>query len=117
MSSRLSRGYKDLELSNATLRTEDLLQAFTSFLDIIKSECHIENEVDSIKEEIEVLEDMDSDTAVFILNEDLFNLLNEIAPEGCYFGSHEGDGSCFGFWFCEQELEVIDGGLAGEETG
>ena len=30
--------------------------------------------------------------------EDLFALLNEMALDGMYFGSHEGDSSDFGFW-------------------
>lgn len=33
-----------------------------------------------------------------IWNEDIFNYLNEISPSGYYFGSSDGDGSCFG-WF------------------
>ena len=39
----------------------------------------------------------DSEAAGWEL-EELFNMLCEVAPEGTYFGAHEGDGACFGFW-------------------
>ena len=34
--------------------------------------------------------------------EELFDLLNGLAPEGYYFGAHEGDGADFGFWKTEE---------------
>jgi hypothetical protein len=37
----------------------------------------------------------------FVLDE-IFERLNNIAPDDCYFGAHEGDGALFGFW----DLEV-----------
>jgi len=39
----------------------------------------------------------DSEDAHWYL-EGLFDALNDLAPEGYYFGSHEGNGSDYGFW-------------------
>lgn len=41
------------------------------------------------------------------LVQDLFNELNELAPEGWFFGAHPGDGADFGWW--------RDGDYAGED--
>lgn len=35
--------------------------------------------------------------------EDIFDYFNNISPKGYYFSSHEGDGSCFGWWKYEEE--------------
>ncbi len=36
------------------------------------------------------------------------NALNYIAPAGTYFGAHEGDGACFGFWQATDPFEGED---------
>jgi len=42
-------------------------------------------------------EAFDDDMASEIIG-DMMDALNELAPDGYYFGAHEGDGSDFGFW-------------------
>lgn len=45
------------------------------------------------------------------LNESVFDYFNEVAPKGFYFGTLEGDGSCFGWWKdFEAEEDIWDNG-------
>lgn len=44
------------------------------------------------------LDDEQQETANYLWNETIYNLFNNIAPEGYYFGSSESDGACIG-WF------------------
>jgi hypothetical protein len=48
--------------------------------------------------------DMDHTEALWALEEALSEALDEIAPDGCAYGTLEGDGACFGFW----EVENVD---------
>lgn len=89
-------------VSHGTMREEDLVPAFESVLR--------QNKVKLPKRPIAVakmvngrrLSEREREQVSYYL-EDLFDSLNEIAPEGCYFGANEGDGADYGFWPCEQE--------------
>lgn len=145
---RLSSDFAGRELSHATMRPEDLIPCFLSFLathapQAMPADSHYmgarylmhtdfgiidtyENWRDdylNIDSEawggenfedghlVSVIRDYNGiwrqgdywkDQASEDLNT-LFDALDSIAPEGCYFGAHEGDGSLYGFWPCDDD--------------
>jgi len=91
-------------LIHATLRDEDLLQAFSDelaridepkFRDVIKADAHLFAESANLTA-AEIVEEL-GEYVTDVIN-DLMDALNEYAPTGYYFGAIEGDGSDFGFW-------------------
>jgi hypothetical protein len=69
-------------------------------------------DTDSVTVDIEEIADLDGipdNFAVWMdadfdwLLSDLFDALNDIAPDGCYFGAHPGNGSDYGFWEVEED--------------
>jgi hypothetical protein len=97
-------------ISHGTLRPRDLIPAF---LDAVQeyAPAHYEGMMASafapipayVMDEGDDSDWWNSEDAGFLL-EELFNILEEAAPEGMYFGAHPGDGSDFGFWEAEEEI-------------
>jgi len=105
-----SRKFRNISLSHATMRPQDLIPVFLNFLSVHYSvwyTAHVGRVFplppSYVQDEGEDSEWWDSEECAFFLNEELFNALDELAPDGYYFGSHPGDGSDYGFW------EVEDG--------
>ena len=111
-------------LIHATLRSEDLLPAFTDELRRLSEsagnakDIALCDEIDAELAALDTLAEVDgledvadtywvSEHVSFLINEDLMNRLNDYAPPYFYFGAHPGDGSDFGFWM--GELEDFDG--------
>ena len=95
---------KNVSVSSATLRESDLINAFHDALMGLDTPraLHIQSE----NAELYLLaendaEDMEYPTSAAWLLDDLFDALNECAPDGYYFGAHPGDDSDFGFWEVE----------------
>jgi len=82
---------------HGTMRSEDLIPAFLAILETSPDKRHQHN-VKVIKANMEAEDYYESKESTWDLNEILWEGLNDMAPEGCYFGSHEGDGSDYGFW-------------------
>ena len=100
--------FKDVSVSHATFRTDDLIEAFGDFLksltekdwdpranDYYLAEEDRKNVLSYV--DWEDVSEIPENQKPYIL-EELFDILNSIAPEGTYFGGHPGNGSDFGFW-------------------
>lgn len=100
-------------ISQGTLRTDDLVTAFTGELERLspKAADEIRREyadvyawLDREKDEDEILNTFGDapveiqDQALYLTLEILPDSLDREAPEGMVFAAHPGDGSDFGFW-------------------
>lgn len=91
---------KGMVVSEGTMRSEDLIP---KFLNVLKT--YGKDKYDAyVKENPEVLdlEGMDDETMGYVFDE-LFDRLDEIAPDGFYFAAHPDDGACYGFWEVEPD--------------
>jgi hypothetical protein len=99
-------------VSQGTLRTEDLLDAFASELEHnvqrnAEAWCsdngriarHRYMRLVGAARECDPLED---ETAADLVSE-LIDAIGEFAPAGHYFGAHPGDGADFGYWQSEED--------------
>ena len=97
-------------VSHGTLRTDHLIVAFMACLQDHDHPLDTLNvpdwdDVAWARESIDhvIMDDEPSDGTAFFLNETLFDLMDDLAPDGHGFGAHPGDGSDFGFWPNDEE--------------
>lgn len=93
----------DSTVIRATHRPQDLIPAFLGVLKETPEYVQLMNVVPAHALEDDDADWWESEDAVYFLNETLWDVLNNYAPEGYYFGSTEGDGSDFGFWKFTEE--------------
>lgn len=82
-------------VSWGTHRPDDLIPKFLAVLKEYGKEAY--DKYVSENPEVEDWKKLDDETKGWVVDE-LFDLLDGIAPEDCYFGAHPGDGADFGFW-------------------
>ena len=87
-------------ISHGTLRAEDLIPSFMTELEMRNPEVAQKIKDDNLGWETGGEDWWETDGPSWML-EELFDALNDEAPEGLYFGACEGDGSDFGFWQAE----------------
>ena len=94
---RLDHSWAGVSVSTGTLREQDLIPAFESVLDTAGVKYDRPACVNKLLGGGDLTAD-EWEEVSFYLNEDLFDLLNDVAPEGTSFGTHPADGADFGFW-------------------
>ncbi len=99
-------------VSRATMREEDLVPVFMEVLEVY-APVEAQRIKDLIEDELRVsyeclVSDCEdryvwrSDAVAYILFEDIWDAMQDIAPDGHYFGAHPGDGCDYGFWPVEE---------------
>src|SRR5690606_18831625 len=99
----------DETVIRATLRPQDLIP---TFLEVIRDTPEYTQIIMGLSGDLAVISDAgaddqderwESEDVSYFLNEELWDVLNDYAPDGYYFGNTEGDGSDFGYWKIEEE--------------
>ena len=94
---------------HATHRPQDLIPAFLAKLQSLDAAAYRKVREDypeynsSLKDD-DPFWNWDFEVVGYMLDE-LFDRLNDYAPESHYFGAHVGDGSDFGFWEYQEDAE------------
>jgi|SRR6185295_4784135 len=83
---QLPMTYANQSLSTDTLNTFAIVHAISHLLP------------EGMYAEYLSLRAISEDDAEEMYQTDIIDLLNSIAPDGCYFGGHPGDGADIGFW-------------------
>lgn len=105
----MTQDLKDVVVSEGTLSLNDLIPRFADFLESQKPHWAGSNlvarEYEALIKRCREVDLQHTDLSdggqvyeVVDLYEALTDALDAIAPDGYYFGPHEGDGACIGFW-------------------
>lgn len=93
---------EEQSISHGTMRPHDVSTAILDFLKQNHPDVYEEfanahpNMINALGDEQNQY--WGSEECNYDLNDDLWDKMNNVAPEGEYFGSHPGDGSDYGFW-------------------
>lgn len=115
MAKRLSSDYINRSILWGTMKPEDIMYHFARFLAKAKKEERIilgRNNSSLLNEAVAIIKkypkcfgySATADLPARMENEvndiagALFDVMDNIAPEGCYFGARPGDGTDYGFW-------------------
>jgi hypothetical protein len=104
-------------VSHGTMRPEHLIPAFIAELPTLKREWYEERwsavqagDAETIADVLAHFDELTSQQeAIDYLLDDLHSELEDLSPDGYYFGAHPGDGSDYGWWPIEEDEPEKEG--------
>ena len=100
---KLGKAYKLRAISQNTNDISDLIDDCMNFLRSLTLGKEAAEKLAAAERKLLEIENVNNIDTKYklekaVLFHDIFELLESIAPEGCYFGSHPGDSAVMGFW-------------------
>lgn len=91
-------------VSHGTLNPAHLIPCYASIVEENAAfwEPPYRHVIDDLISDAKATKDFEDDEAYYVL-EALEDAMDDLAPEGCFFGAHPGDGSDFGWWVSQEE--------------
>ena len=100
---KLGDSYRLRIISQNTPNISDLIDDCLDFLRTLRLDRQTEQRLAGAERKLNEIENMGNIDMIYkcrkkILFRDIFEILEDIAPHGCYFGSHPADHALIGFW-------------------
>jgi hypothetical protein len=101
---KLGSEYKLYTISqNTTLNIDDLIDDCMNFLCDIELDQETSEKLSKVEQKLHQAEKLKNTDKIYkhkkkILFQDIFDIFENISPEGCYFGTHPASLSLIGFW-------------------
>lgn len=100
---KLGKAYRLRAISQNTNDISDLIDDCLNFLRSLSLSQETEEKLAGAERKLREIKNINSSDTQYklekeILFQDIFEILENIAPEGCYFGSHPGAPMVLGFW-------------------
>lgn len=100
---KLGKAYKLRAISQNANDIEDLIDDCLTFLRSLTLSQDTTKKIAAAERKLREIENVGNSDKKYklgkaVLFHDIFEILESIAPEGCYFGSHPGDSTVMGFW-------------------
>ena len=101
---KLGSEYKLCTISqNTTLNVDDLIDDCINFLSGVGLDQKTSQKLSKVEQKLRQTGKLENTDKIYkrkkeILFQDIFDIFENISPEGCYFGTHPANLSLIGFW-------------------